>query len=173
MADMLGQKLGRPVTFDGKTWNYGDRTPVPDGAVTPEMIQEVDDEVKQMLEDNQEKPIADFFFEYKPPKEVDPARAQLNEMRRLAAQHDAVILKEWKRVTQGGMPASGIPITDEMARAVAKRIALSIKIGVKSFEILVGDLRKTISEDVIQALKPSLMRDVEHSCGQTRAGSGD
>jgi N12 class adenine-specific DNA methylase len=158
MADMLGQKLGRPVTFDGKTWNYGDRTPVPDGAVTPEMIQEVDDEVKRMLEYNQEKPIADFFFEYKPPKEVDPARAQLNEMRRLAAQHDAVILKEWKRVTQGGMPASGIPITDEMARAVAKRIALSIKIGVKSFEILVGDLRKTISEDVIQALKPSLMR---------------
>jgi hypothetical protein len=50
---------------------------------------------------------------------------------------------------------------------------LSIKIGVKSFEILVGDLRKTISEDVIQVSEAEFDADVEHSRGQTRAGPGD
>jgi N12 class adenine-specific DNA methylase len=92
------------------------------------------------------------------PTKLEEAKEERRRLQELKAQHDKVILREWKRVTQGGVPASGIPITEEMARALVGRMVVSVRSGVKSFEIMVRELRDQFPEDMIRSLAPAMIR---------------
>jgi N12 class adenine-specific DNA methylase len=99
----------------------------------------------------------DVFLPLQPTK-LEEAKEERRRLQELKAQHDKVILREWKRVTQGGVPASGIPITEEMARALVGRMVVSVRSGVKSFEIMVRELRDQFPEDMIRSLAPAMIR---------------
>jgi N12 class adenine-specific DNA methylase len=159
MAEKLGRKEGRPVTFDGTQWIHGDRLPVNTESITTEMELEVDREVALLLSDSKEAPHESFFFHRsKESQAADKARQELRKFQLLNTHYNKVIGDEWKRITQASTPWTGLPISDEMARAIVGRMVGSIRVGVKRFEVFIRDLRADFAEDLVIGLKPTFIR---------------
>lgn len=170
MAEKLGRQEGRPVTFDGKQWIHGDRLSVKPDAVTKEMELEVDREVALMLSDAKETPVPSFFFHET--KEAEAlrvsamkAKAELSAIQLMNKQHDKVIFKEWRGIKWGSTPGLGSALTPELLRAIGSRVLGTIRAGVKSFEVMIKEMRANMAEDMpakeadetLRAVRPNLI----------------
>ena len=65
-----------------------------------------------------------------------------------------IIADELRKDTLG----SGLPISDELAKAVAKRMIGSIRLGIKQFDAFIKELRADLDEGMVRSLKPTLIR---------------
>lgn len=71
------------------------------------------------------------------------------------ARQNKIIVDELRKDSLMG---AGLPISKELATAVATRMLGSIKLGVKRFDALIKELRADFDESVVTALKPNLIR---------------
>lgn len=87
------------------------------------------------------------------------AREELRELQKTGTKYLKTIRDEWDRIVQGGVPTTGgIPLTKEMASALAGYTGNAIARGVKRIEIVVRDMRATLDESTLNGLKPAIIR---------------
>ena len=62
-----------------------------------------------------------------------------------------------EQATQGESQASGFPISDELAQALAKRTIGSIRLGIKQFDAFIKELRENLDDASVNSLKSTLI----------------
>jgi uncharacterized coiled-coil protein SlyX len=88
---------------------------------------------------------------------ADKAKEELRKFQLLNTHYNKVIVNEWKRITKGSNTWTGLPVSKEMARAIAGKLVNSVRSGTKQFEVLVRNLRAEYEDDLVQFLKPRVI----------------
>lgn len=98
---------------------------------------------------------------------LNTAKQRQHELQVLKSQYANTIRKEWKILMESMFGTdtdgevrnfSGVPITENMGRAIVGYMATAIKSGVKSFEIFIREtLQKELSNDIIRGIAPGVI----------------
>lgn len=62
-----------------------------------------------------------------------------------------------EKVTRGEVAGSGLPLSEEIYRAIAVRVFGEIRLGVKRFDALIKSLRADFDESIVNGLKPNFI----------------